>query len=73
MREGRGLPVALMPCWLWTMDNGRMDRWTDGPMDDGSGVSGSSRSQKFCEHFVSVKCQCSQNAHKRSQSTHKIL
>ena len=23
-----------------------------------------SHSQKFCEHFVSVRCRCSQNAHK---------
>ena len=42
-------------------------------MDDGSGVSVSSRSQKFCEHFVSVKCQCSQNAHKMLTNAHKVL
>jgi hypothetical protein len=57
---------CLLPCWLWTMEDGPMEDglMEDGPMDDGSGVSVSSRSQKICEHFVSVRCRCSQNAHK---------
>ena len=55
--DARGLPVALL-----VVD---VESEAAMAMDDGwPGVSVSSCSQKLCKHFVSVRCRCSQNAHK---------